>query len=96
MVHEMIDGSYRQTNLPDESAEYLKRREALRQARRARGSFLASGSSQTVRPSLGGVKEGGLPRERGGVGAVAELSRCNRQRERVGVVRAVDRHELGA
>jgi predicted dithiol-disulfide oxidoreductase (DUF899 family) len=32
MVHEMIDGTYRQTNLPNESAEYLKKREELRQA----------------------------------------------------------------
>ena len=32
MVHEMIDGTYRQTNLPDESTEYLSKREELRQA----------------------------------------------------------------
>jgi predicted dithiol-disulfide oxidoreductase (DUF899 family) len=32
MVHEMIDGTYRQTNLPNESPEYLARREELRQA----------------------------------------------------------------
>jgi predicted dithiol-disulfide oxidoreductase (DUF899 family) len=32
MVHEMIDGTYRQTNLPNESAEYLSKREELRQA----------------------------------------------------------------
>jgi predicted dithiol-disulfide oxidoreductase (DUF899 family) len=32
MVHEMIDGTYRQTNLPNESAEYLAKREALRRA----------------------------------------------------------------
>ena len=32
MVHEMIDGSYRQTNLPNESPEYLAAREGLRQA----------------------------------------------------------------
>jgi predicted dithiol-disulfide oxidoreductase (DUF899 family) len=32
MVHEMIDGAYRQTNLPNESAEYLSKREELRQA----------------------------------------------------------------
>lgn len=32
MVHEMIDGTYRQTNLPNESAEYLARREEVRQA----------------------------------------------------------------
>ena len=32
MVHEMIDGTYRQTNLPNESAEYLTAREELRQA----------------------------------------------------------------
>ena len=32
MVHEMIDGTYRQTNLPNESAEYLSQREELRQA----------------------------------------------------------------
>ena len=32
MVHEMIDGTYRQTNLPNESAEYLAKREELRQA----------------------------------------------------------------
>ncbi|HET6890913.1 MAG TPA: DUF899 family protein [Pyrinomonadaceae bacterium] len=32
MVHEMIEGTYRQTNLPNESAEYLSRREELRQA----------------------------------------------------------------
>jgi predicted dithiol-disulfide oxidoreductase (DUF899 family) len=32
MVHEMIDGTYRQTNLKNESAEYLSKREELRQA----------------------------------------------------------------
>ena len=32
MVHEMIDGAYRQTNLPNESAEYLAKREELRLA----------------------------------------------------------------
>jgi predicted dithiol-disulfide oxidoreductase (DUF899 family) len=32
MVHEMIDGTYRQTNLPNESAEYLAVREELRHA----------------------------------------------------------------
>ena len=32
MVHEMIDGTYRQTNLPNESAEYLSAREVLRHA----------------------------------------------------------------
>lgn len=32
MVHEMIDGTYRQTNLPNESSEYLVKREELRQA----------------------------------------------------------------
>ena len=32
MVHEMVDGTYRQTNLPNESAEYLAKREALRKA----------------------------------------------------------------
>src|SRR5437870_10863739 len=32
MVHEMIDGAYRQTNLPNESAEYLSKREEVRQA----------------------------------------------------------------
>lgn len=32
MVHEMIDGTYRQTNLPDESPEYLAKREELRHA----------------------------------------------------------------
>ena len=32
MVHEMIDGTYRQTNLPNESAEYLSKREDVRQA----------------------------------------------------------------
>jgi predicted dithiol-disulfide oxidoreductase (DUF899 family) len=32
MVHEMIDGTYRQTNLPDESNEYLAKREELRLA----------------------------------------------------------------
>ena len=32
MVHEMIDGTYRQTNLPDESPEYLAKREELRLA----------------------------------------------------------------
>jgi len=32
MVHEMIDGTYRHTNLPNESAEYLAKREALRKA----------------------------------------------------------------
>ena len=32
MVHEMIDGTYRQTNLPNESAEYLATREEVRLA----------------------------------------------------------------
>jgi predicted dithiol-disulfide oxidoreductase (DUF899 family) len=32
MVHEMIDGTYRQTNLPNESVEYLAKREELRLA----------------------------------------------------------------
>ena len=32
MAHEMIDGTYRQTNLPNESAEYLLKREELRLA----------------------------------------------------------------
>jgi predicted dithiol-disulfide oxidoreductase (DUF899 family) len=32
MVHEMIEGTYRQTNLPNESAEYLAKREEVRQA----------------------------------------------------------------
>jgi predicted dithiol-disulfide oxidoreductase (DUF899 family) len=32
MVHEMIEGTYRQTNLPNESAEYLVSREELREA----------------------------------------------------------------
>ena len=32
MVHEMIDGSYRQTNLPDETPQYLAKREELRVA----------------------------------------------------------------
>jgi predicted dithiol-disulfide oxidoreductase (DUF899 family) len=32
MVHEMIDGTYRQTNLPNESAEYLAKREEVRLA----------------------------------------------------------------
>ena len=32
MVHEMINGTYRQTNLPNESAEYLTKREELRLA----------------------------------------------------------------
>src|SRR5207237_7228597 len=32
MVHEMIDGTYRQTNLPNESSEYLSKREQLRLA----------------------------------------------------------------
>jgi predicted dithiol-disulfide oxidoreductase (DUF899 family) len=32
MVKEMIDGTYRQTNLPNESAEYLARREEVRLA----------------------------------------------------------------
>jgi len=32
MVHEMIDGTYRQTNLTNESKEYLAKREELRQA----------------------------------------------------------------
>ena len=30
MVHEMIDGAYRQTNLPNESPEYLAKREERR------------------------------------------------------------------
>ena len=32
MVHEMIDGTYRQTNLPNEPDEYLSKREELRKA----------------------------------------------------------------
>ncbi len=32
MVHETIDGTYRQTNLPNESAEYLSKREEVRLA----------------------------------------------------------------
>ena len=32
MVHEMIDGTYRQTNLTNESAEYLSKREEVRLA----------------------------------------------------------------
>lgn len=32
MVHETIDGTYRLTNLPNESAEYLAKREELRRA----------------------------------------------------------------
>src|SRR5437588_4226869 len=32
MVHEMIDGTYRQTNLPNESQEYLAKREEVRLA----------------------------------------------------------------
>jgi predicted dithiol-disulfide oxidoreductase (DUF899 family) len=32
MVHEMIEGTYRQTNLPNESADYLSKREELRKA----------------------------------------------------------------
>ena len=32
MVHETIDGTYRQTNLSNESAEYLVAREELHQA----------------------------------------------------------------
>ena len=32
MVHETIDGTYRQTNLPNESAEYLAAREEVRLA----------------------------------------------------------------
>src|SRR5882762_4029259 len=32
MVHKMIDGTYRQTNLPNEAPEYLAKREELRLA----------------------------------------------------------------
>ena len=32
MAHETIAGIYRQTNLPNESAEYLSKRETLRHA----------------------------------------------------------------
>jgi predicted dithiol-disulfide oxidoreductase (DUF899 family) len=32
MVHQMIDGTYRQTTLPNESPEYLSKREEVRQA----------------------------------------------------------------
>lgn len=32
MVHQMIDGTFRQTNLPDEPADYLAKREELRLA----------------------------------------------------------------
>ena len=32
MVHEMIEGTYRQTNLPNESPEYLAKREEVRLA----------------------------------------------------------------
>jgi hypothetical protein len=30
MVHEIVDGTYRQTNLTNESSEYLAKREELR------------------------------------------------------------------
>src|SRR5436190_8671735 len=32
MMHEMIQGTFRQTNLPNESVDYLKKREELRLA----------------------------------------------------------------
>ena len=32
MIHETIEGTFRQTNLPNESAEYLAKREELRLA----------------------------------------------------------------
>jgi len=32
MVHEVVEGTYRQTNLTEESGEYLAKREALRSA----------------------------------------------------------------
>ena len=32
MVQEMINGTFRQTNLPNESEEYLSKREELRRA----------------------------------------------------------------
>src|SRR5687767_3735601 len=32
MVREMVNGTYRQTNLPNESEEYLSKREELRRA----------------------------------------------------------------
>lgn len=32
MVHELIDGTYRQTNLPNESGDYLAKREEVRLA----------------------------------------------------------------
>src|ERR1043166_8172459 len=32
MVHKMVEGTYRQTNLTNESPEYLSKREELRQA----------------------------------------------------------------
>jgi len=32
MVHQTIEGTYRQTNLPNESPEYLAKREELRRA----------------------------------------------------------------
>ena len=40
MVHEMIDGTYRQTNLPNESPEYLAKREEVRLADLAHASGL--------------------------------------------------------
>src|SRR2546421_12972076 len=49
MVHEMIDGTYRQTNLPNESPEYLAKREEVRLAEiellnaRERGAALRRG-----------------------------------------------------
>jgi len=48
MVREMIDGTYRQTNLTNESPEYLAKREELRLAEielrntRERGKWCAS------------------------------------------------------
>jgi len=33
MVHTMVDGTFRQTNLTNESAEYLAKREELRRNR---------------------------------------------------------------
>jgi len=52
MIHEMIDGTYRQTNLPNESLEYLAKREELRLAEielrntREKGRRAAAGTAK--------------------------------------------------
>ena len=52
MVHEMIDGTYRQTNLLNESPEYLVKREELRLAEIELNFFFLTISSFLPYPQL--------------------------------------------